>query len=77
MRYGILRECVHSVTAGMGQLAIEDIETGKVELVMYELGSTFKALHRYKGKEVYWDLDEFGMLTKLQPVKDSEILNSL
>ena len=71
MRQGILRDCIGIETAGMGQVAIEDVETHKVELVIYELKRTFKALHRYKGKEVYWECDEVGMLAKVEPVKDS------
>lgn len=71
MRKGILRECIGICTAGMGQLAIEDCETHKIELVVYEFTPTTKALCHYKDKEVYWDLDEFGMLAKLEPVKDS------
>ena len=70
MTTGILRDCIAIKTARIGQLAIEDIETHKVELVLYEFKPTFKAVHRYKGKEVCWECDEFGMLTKLEPVKD-------
>ena len=26
---------------------------------------------KHKGKVVYWESDQFGMLTRLEPVKDS------
>lgn len=70
MRKGILRDFIGIHTAGMGQLAIEDTETHRIELVIYEFKPTLKALHHYKGKQVYWDLDEFGLLARLEPVKD-------
>lgn len=70
MRKGILRECIGICTAGMGQLAIKDSETHKIELVLYEPKPTLKALHHYKGKEIYWDLDDVSMLARLEPVKD-------
>ena len=66
-----MRDFIGIQTAGMGQLAIEDSETHKVELVIYELKRTFKALHRYTGKEVYWECDEFGMLARLELINPS------
>ena len=69
VKRGILRDCIGIATAGMGRVAIEDVETHKVEQVDYEFKRVFKALERYKGKHVYWALDEFGLLARLELVK--------
>ena len=81
MRKGILRDFIGIHTAGMGQLATEDTETHKVELVICELEPTIRALRThfgrmatrdgYKDKVIYWECDEFGMLANFKPVKDS------
>lgn len=68
MRKGILRDFVWSWVSGLGHVAIEDCETHKLEMVLYEDRPT---IEKYKGRVIYWECDEFGMLAKVEPVKDS------
>ena len=74
--------------SGLGFLEIEDSETGVPERVPCDNGVTVRALedafgnvvteghtangNGYKGREVYWSLDEFGLvLAAFTPVKDA------
>jgi len=71
-RKGILHDFVETFTAGMGAVAIEDSQTHKIAIILYELKPCFKRLSRYKGKEIHWEIDQFGMLTKLQSMRSDE-----
>jgi hypothetical protein len=68
MRKGIVRDFVWSCASNLGTVAIEDIESHSLVKLTYE-----RKLNpgKYKGKVVYWESDQFGMLTRLEPVKDS------
>jgi len=68
MRQGIVRDFVWSCVSNLGTVAIEDIETHSLEKLLYE-----RKLNpgKHKGKLVYWESDQSGMLTRLEPVKDS------
>ena len=74
--------------SGLGILEIEDSETGEHELVPCDNGATVRALEAafgdviteahtangdgYKGREVYWSLDEFGLVLEgFTPVEDA------
>jgi hypothetical protein len=52
----------------VGTVAIEDIESHSLVKLPYA-----RKLDpgKHKGKVVYWESDQFGMLTRLEPVKDS------
>ena len=74
--------------SGLATLEIEDSETGIPELVPCDNGATVRALEAafgdviteghtangdgYKGREVYWSLDEFGLVLEgFTPVADA------
>jgi len=74
--------------SGLGYLEIEDSETGEHELVPCDNGTTVRALEAafgdviteghtangdgYKGQEVYWSYDEFGLVLEgFTPVADA------
>ena len=74
--------------SGLATLEIEDSETGVHELVPCDNGATVRALEAafgdviteahtakgdgYKGQEVYWSLDEFGLVLEgFTPVEDA------
>jgi len=80
--------------SGLGTLEIEDSETGEHEHIPCDNGATVRALEAafgnvitpvhtangngYKGKEVYWSYDEFGLvLGGFTPVEDAspELVN--
>ena len=66
MAKGIVRDFVWLCTGNLGTVCIEDIETHKVDMVPYERKA---AVERHKGKIVYWECNEGGMLSRLEPVK--------
>jgi hypothetical protein len=68
MRKGRVCDFVWSCASNLGTVAIEDIETHSIEKLSYDRKSNPA---KHKGKVVYWESDQFGMLTKLEPVKDS------
>ncbi len=87
LRKGRLIQFGGSWGSGLGTLEIEDSETGERELVPCDNGATVRALEAafgnvitpahtangngYKGQEVYWSLDEFGLvLAGFTPVED-------
>lgn len=70
MRKGILRDFVILRVEGLGELAIEDSRSHKLDIVTCRPGRVLKALTRHKGKEIYWDLDKFGVLASFEPVED-------
>ncbi|MBA7465024.1 hypothetical protein ES707_00185 [subsurface metagenome] len=87
IRKGKLVQFGGSWGSGLGTLEIEDSETGERELVPCDNGATVRALEAafgnvitpahtangdgYKGREVYWSLDEFGLvLAGFTPVED-------
>ena len=74
--------------SGLGYLEIEDSETGEHEYVPCDNGATVRALESafgdvitpehtangngYKGQEVYWSYDEFGLvLAAFTPIEDA------
>ena len=74
--------------SGLGTLEIEDSETGEYEHIPCDNGATVRALEAafgnvitpvhtangngYKGKEVYWSYDEFGLVLEgFIPVADA------
>ena len=95
IRKGKLLQFHGSWMSGLGSLDIEDSETGQVESVPCDNGATVRALEScfgnvitpghtaggdgYKGQEVYWSYDEYGMmLGGFTPVSEaSEELNEL
>jgi len=78
IRKGRLVQFRGSWGSGLGNLEIEDSETGACELVPCDNGATVRALEAafgnvitdghtangggYKGQEVYWSLDELGLV---------------
>jgi len=87
IRKGKLIQFHGSWGSGLGTLEIEDSETGECELVPCDNGATVRALEAafgnvitpahtangdgYKGREVYWSLDEFGLVLEgFTPVED-------
>ena len=94
LRKGRLIQFGGSWGSGLGTLEIEDSETGECEHVPCDNGATVRALEAafgnvitpvhtangggYKGREVYWSLDEFGLvLAGFTPVElASEELNA-
>ena len=94
IRKGRLIQFYGSWLSGLGSLEIEDSETGIHEHVPCDNGATVRALEAafgrvitpghtangdgYKGQEVYWSLDEFGLvLESFTPVEDAspELVN--
>ena len=88
IRKGKLIQFGGSWGSGLGFLEIEDSETGVRERVPCDNGATVRALEAafgdviteghnangggYKGQEVYWSLDEFGLvLAAFTPVEDA------
>jgi len=88
IRKGRLTQFHGSWGSGLGVLEIEDSETGVPEFVHCDNGATVRALEAafgnvitpvhtadgngYKGKEVYWSYDEFGLvLAGFTPVEDA------
>ena len=88
IRKGKLIQFRGSWGSGLAVLEIEDSETGEHELVPCDNGATVRALEAafgdviteahtangdgYKGQEVYWSLDEFGLvLEAFTPVGDA------
>ena len=80
--------------SGLGSLEIEDSETGVPEHVPCDNGATVRALedafgdviteghtangNGYKGREVYWSYDEFGLVLEgFTPIEDAsdELVN--
>ncbi len=74
--------------SGLATLEIEDSETGAHELIPCDNGATVRALEAafgdvitlghtangdgYKGREVYWSFDEFGLVLEgFTPVEDA------
>ena len=87
IRKGKLIQFRGSWGSGLATLEIEDSETGEHELVPCDNGATVRALEAafgdvitlghtangdgYKGREVYWSYDEFGLvLAGFTPVED-------
>jgi len=87
VRKGKLVQFRGSWGSGLGTLEIEDSQTGERESVPCDNGATVRALEAafgnvitpvhtangngYKGREVYWSLDEFGLvLAGFSPVED-------
>ena len=78
IRKGRLIQFGGSWGSGLGTLEIEDSETGEREHVPCDNGATVRALEAafgnvitpahtangsgYKGREVYWSLDELGLV---------------
>ena len=88
IRKGKLIQFHGSWGSGLGTLEIEDSETGVPEHVHCDNGATVRALEAafgdvitpvhtangdgYKGREVYWSYDEFGLvLGGFTPVEDA------
>ena len=88
IRKGSLVQFHGSWGSGLGTLEIEDSETGERELVPCDNGATVRALEAafgdvitpghtangdgYKGQEVYWSCDEFGLVLEgFTPVEDA------
>ena len=88
VRKGRLIQFHGSWGSGLGTLEIEDSETGAHELIPCDNGATVRALEAafgdviteghtadgggYKGHEVYWSLDEFGLVLEgFTPVEDA------
>ena len=88
IRKGRLIQFQGSWQSGLGSLEIEDSETGAHEFVPCDNGATVRALESafgdvitdghtangngYKGQEVYWSLDELGLVLEgFTPVKDA------
>jgi len=87
-RKGRLIQFHGSWGSGLATLEIEDVETGVNELVPCDNGATVRALETafgdviteghtangdgYKGREVYWSLDELGLVLEgFTPVDDA------
>ena len=87
IRKGRLIQFRGSWGSGLGTLEIEDSETGEREPVPCDNGATVRALETafgnvitnghtangdgYKGREVYWSLDELGLVLEgFTPVED-------
>ena len=87
-RKGRLIQFRGSWGSGLATLEIEDSETGAHELVPCDNGATVRALEAafgdvitpehtangdgYKGREVYWSYDEFGLVLEgFTPVEDA------
>ncbi|MBA7686798.1 hypothetical protein ES703_95257 [subsurface metagenome] len=87
IRKGKLIQFRGSWGSGLGTLEIEDSETGECEQVPCDNGATVRALEAafgnvitpahtangdgYKGREVYWSLDELGLVLEgFTPVED-------
>ena len=87
LRKGRLIQFWGSWGSGLGTLEIEDSETGECEPVPCDNGATVRALEAafgnvitdghtangdgYKGREVYWSLDELGLVLEgFTPVED-------
>ena len=87
IRKGRLIQFGGSWGSGLGTLEIEDSETGEREYVHCDNGATVRALEAafgnvitaahtangggYKGREVYWSLDELGLVLEgFTPVED-------
>ena len=87
IRKGRLIQFHGSWGSGLGTLEIEDSETGECEHVPCDNGATVRALAAafgnvitpvhtangggYKGQEVYWSYDEFGLVLEgFTPVED-------
>jgi len=87
IRKGRLIQFRGSWGSGLGTLEIEDSETGEREPVPCDNGATVRALEAafgnvitpahtangdgYKGREVYWSLDELGLVLEgFTPVED-------
>jgi len=87
IRKGRLIQFHGSWGSGLGTLEIEDSETGECEHVPCDNGATVRALEAafgnvitpahtangggYKGQEVYWSLDELGLVLEgFTPVED-------
>ena len=87
IRKGRLIQFRGSWGSGLGTLEIEDSETGEREQVPCDNGATVRALEAafgnvitdghtangggYKGREVYWSLDELGLVLEgFTPVED-------
>jgi len=68
MRKGIVRDFVWLHASNLGTVALEDMETHSIIKLPYE-----KKLNpgKYKGKIVYWESDQSGMLARVESVKDS------
>ncbi|GAH68709.1 unnamed protein product [marine sediment metagenome] len=94
IRKGKLIQFHGSWGSGLGTLEIEDSKTGAPEHVHCDNGATVRALEAafgdviteghtangdgYKGQEVYWSYDEFGLvLEAFTPVEDAspELVN--
>ena len=88
IRKGKLIQFRGSWGSGLGTLEIEDSETGAHELIPCDNGATVRALEAafgdviteahtangdgYKGQEVYWSLDELGLVLEgFTPVEDA------
>ncbi len=88
IRKGRLIQFRGSWGSGLATLEIEDSETGAHELIPCDNGATVRALEAafgnvitpahtangdgYKGKEVYWSLDELGLVLEgFTPVEDA------
>ena len=88
IRKGRLIQFHGSWGSGLGTLEIEDSEIGEHEHVHCDNGATVRALEAafgnvitpghtasgngYKGREVYWSYDEFGLiLAGFTPVEDA------
>ena len=88
IRKGKLIQFRGSWGSGLAILEIEDSETSAHELVPCDNGATVRALESafgdviteghtangdgYKGREVYWSLDEFGLVLEgFTPVADA------
>jgi len=88
IRKGRLIQFRGSWGSGLGTLEIEDSETGLHEQVFCDNGATVRALEAafgnvitdghtangdgYKGQEVYWSLDELGLVLEgFTPVGDA------
>jgi len=89
IRKGRLIQFRGSWLSGLGTLEIEDSETGVHEYVPCDNGATVRVLEAafgevitpghtangdgYKGQEVYWSYDEFGLvLAGFTPVEDAQ-----
>ncbi len=87
IRKGRLIQFRGSWGSGLGTLEIEDSETGEREHVPCDNGATVRALEAasgnvitdghtangdgYKGREVYWSLDELGLVLEgFTPIED-------
>ena len=66
MRQGIVRDSVLIQAHGAGYAAIEDAQTHHVETLVFESGSV--DVEGCKGKPVYFQCNESGVLTDLMPV---------